>query len=91
MQSIIETPDFASLNPDLKDGIREAENAIRQVMIDFLAALPAELRPLLASIIDEMPAKFILSQLPLYRHVDDLFRMHQALVADSVPPAGSIQ
>jgi hypothetical protein len=90
MQSVLDTPEFAGLNPSLRNGIREAETGIRQVMIEFLAALPEPLRPLLAQIVDEMPRKFLFSQLDLFREcdgirrrMDEVLRLHQRLVADN--------
>jgi hypothetical protein len=83
MNSIVDTPDFAEFNEELKTGIREAESTLHQTMGQLLAAFPAQLRPALAPIIDQLPAQFLISQLPLYRQMDGIYKTHQRLVADN--------
>jgi len=71
MKSIVDTnPDFTALNPGLRDGIRESETGLREIMVTFLEALPEELRPFLAGIVEEFPRRFLLTQLELYKEFD---------------------
>lgn len=79
--SIVETPEFAAFNDELKNGIRVAELLLHQAMVPLLEIFPEPLRPAAAPILDQLPIQFLISQLPLYRHVDGLYGTHQRLVA----------
>jgi hypothetical protein len=67
-------------------GIRFAESVLHQAMESLLAAFPEPLRPAVALILDQLPLQFFVSQLPLYRHVDALYKTHQRLI-DGNPAA----
>jgi hypothetical protein len=79
MESIVDAnPDFAGLNPTLRDLVRESETGLREIMDTLLAALPEPLRPYLERIVEEMPQKLLLNQLEFYKEMD---RMTQRLEA----------
>jgi hypothetical protein len=84
--SIVDTPRFVGFNDELKTGIRAAEIMLHQAVKPLLAAFPEALRPAVAPIIAQWPLQFLVSQLPLYRHADSLYKMHQRLV-DGNPAA----
>ena len=84
--SIVDTPQFAGFNDELKSSIRAAEIMLHQAVDPLLAAFPEALRPAVAPIIAQWPLHFLVSQLPLYRHADGLYRTHQRLV-DGNPAA----
>ena len=84
--SIVDTPRFVGFNDELKTGIRAAEIMLHQAVKPLLAAFPEALRPSIAPIIAQWPLHFLVSQLPLYRHMDGLYRTHQRLV-DGNPAA----
>lgn len=84
--SVVDTPKFSGFNEELKASIRLAEIMLHQAVEPLLAAFPEPLRPAVAPIIAQWPLQFLVSQLPLYRHVDGLYKMHQRLV-DGNPAA----
>jgi hypothetical protein len=81
--SVVETRQFAELNDELKAGIRFSEAVLHQAMQSLLAVFPESLRPAAAPILADIPLQFLVSQLPLYRHVDGLYKTHQRLVAEN--------
>jgi hypothetical protein len=85
--SIVDTPQFSGFNDELKNGIRFAEAVLHQAIAPLLEAFPEPLRPAVAPILAELPLQFLVSQLPLYRHVDGVYKMHQRLIAEGNPAA----
>jgi hypothetical protein len=81
--SIVETRQFSGFNDELKAGIRFAETVLHQAMESLLVAFPEPLRPAVAPILADIPIQFLVSQLPLYQHVDGLYRTHQRLLAEN--------
>ena len=56
MESIVDSnPEFAALNPQLRDGIREARRTWRHGRV--LSSAAGTVAPLLAQIVDEIPRK----------------------------------
>jgi len=84
--SVVDTPQFSGFNEELKNGIRQAEAVLHAAIGPLVEAFPEPLRPAVAPIIEQWPLQILVSQLPLYRHVDSLYKMHQRLV-DKNPAA----
>ena len=83
--SIVDTQEFCGFNEELKSGIRFSEAVLHQAMESLLGVLPEELRPAAAPILADLPLQYLVSQLPIYRHVDSIHKMHQRLLPDLAP------
>lgn len=79
MASIADTEDFQTLNQDLREKIRVAEIEMRQTVAKLFACFPPELRATCEGQVKEMPAEFIRAHLPVYRLIDQVYKITQCL------------
>jgi hypothetical protein len=79
MTLLADSAEFASLRPDVRDAVRQAERQFRHAIEEMLEQLPAHMRPTMAEAMSEMPTYFFSGQLALYRMMSEALDVGEML------------